>query len=67
MSASHVHRAVGMLLFTSKPPIHERGSCPPAFSTDVAENRRRVHRNRPPRVGYTDAEPARAGEGERYE
>ena len=67
MSASYVHRAVGVLLFTSKPYIHEHGPFFPAFTTDVAEHGRRVHRNRPVRVGYSDAESARAGDGERHE
>jgi hypothetical protein len=67
MSASHVNRAVGVLLFTAKPTTHERGCFPLAFTTDVADNACRFHRNRPARVGYSDAEPARAGEGEHHE
>jgi hypothetical protein len=67
MSASHVYWAVGVLLIASKPHIDERDPFPQAFTADVAKNGRRVHRSRPSRVCYSDAESARAGEGERHE
>jgi hypothetical protein len=60
MSASGVHRAVGVLLTASKPCIRERGLLPSAFSMEANGNGRRVNRGRPVRVGYTDAESARA-------
>lgn len=67
MSASHLNLAVGVLTFSPKPHIHECGPFPSAFTADVAENGRRVHRSRTSRVYYSDAESARAGEGERHE
>ena len=67
MSASHVRRTVGVLLGTARAHAPEGVTFLPAFITSAAGYGRRAHRNRPMRVGYSDAEPARAGEGERHE
>ena len=67
MSADPVVRVGGVLFFRSKPHTSDRGPFFSAFTAAGAGNARRVHRNRPARVSYSDAESARAGEGERHE